>query len=118
MISEHRVIPNEIHEFVIEGPCDVEAVIDVISTRYCSISKGVLWNLSPGTITNLSANDMRRIAHAAKEHAIHSKTAYVGDREVEFGMFRMYETYAELSQVSPLMKVFKNRDEALEWLKA
>jgi len=30
---------------------------------------------------------------------------------------RVYETYAEMAPVPPVMKVFKDRDEAIEWLK-
>ena len=59
---------------------------------------------------------MRRIASAAKENAVHKKTAYCVGEAVEFGLFRMYESYAELSDVSPEMKVFQNREEALQWL--
>jgi len=101
---------------MIEGAANVDEVIDIIRTRYSSISRGVLWNMSAGSNSNLTHDDMRRIAMAAREHAVHDKTAYFGSVDLEFGMFRMYQTHAELEHVRPVMKVFRDRDEAIQWL--
>ncbi|WP_372797426.1 hypothetical protein [Pontiella sp.] len=117
MIFENQIIPREIHEFVIEGPCDIQEVIRIIETRYPAISKGILWNVTAGSLAHLGPADMRLIANTAKMHAVHKKTAYVGMEAGDFGKFRQYETHAELSEVPTVMKVFHDADEALEWLK-
>ena len=49
MIKEHPVIPGEIHEFIITGDSDADEIVQTISAKYSSISKGVLWNLLDGT---------------------------------------------------------------------
>jgi hypothetical protein len=117
MIMQHSIIPGEITEFVMEGTCDVDEVLSVVKSEYNAISKGILWNLSAGSIFNLSPDDMRHIANVVKEHAVHKKTAYFGSIDLEFGLLRMYEAYAKMECVPPVMKVFRDRNEAIEWLK-
>ena len=118
MITKNWVVPGEISEFVIEGTCDVDEVVNTINAKYCSISKGVLWNLSRGSISNFTTNDISRIAMAVKGHVVHNKTALFALADLNFGLFRMYETLAELENVTHVIKVFRNRDEAIQWLMA
>ena len=117
MITRHTIIPEEITEFVIRGQCDVDEVINIVKSQYCAISKGILWNLSEGSISRFTEDDMRRIAQIVRKHAMHDRTAYFGSVDLEFGLLRVYETYAEMETVPPVMNVFKDRDEAIEWLK-
>jgi dihydrodipicolinate synthase/N-acetylneuraminate lyase len=117
MITQHSIIPGEITEFVMEGACDVDEVLNIIKSQYRTISKGILWNLSAGSISNLNPDDMRRIANMVREHAMHKKTAYFGSVDLEFGLLRTYEAYAEMECVPPVMKVYRDRNEAIEWLK-
>jgi hypothetical protein len=100
-----------------EGNCVLEEVLDIIRTQYCNISTGVLWNFTKGSNINLSTDDMTLIANIAKKHAIHKRTAYIGSIDLEYGLLRMYEAYAEIAHVLPTMKVFRDRDAAIQWLK-
>lgn len=100
-----------------EGNCDIEEVLDIISSQYCKASRGILWNFTFGSNANLSADDMTRIAKMVKKYAIHKKTAYVGSEDLEYGIMRMYSVYAEMESVSPVMKVFRDRDAAIQWIK-
>jgi hypothetical protein len=117
MIKPNVIEPGSIVEFIMEGDCELEEVLDIISTQYCNISTGVLWNFTKGSNVNLRADDMTLIAKMVKKHAIHKRTAYVGSIDLEYGLLRMYETYAEMASVSPAMKVFRDRDAAIQWLK-
>lgn len=116
MIKTNIVEPGSIVEFIVEGKSTLDEVLDIISSQYCNISKGVLWNFNNGSNLNLSANDMIRIAQMVKKCAIHKRTAYVGSEDVEFGLLRMYETYASIQSVPPVMKVFRDRTEAIKWI--
>jgi hypothetical protein len=116
MINTNIIEPGSIVEFIMEGVCVIEEVIDIIGSQYCNISKGVLWNFTNGSNANLSTDDMTRIAQMVKKHAIHKKTAYVGSADLEFGILRMYETYAVIQSVPPVMKVFRDRTDAIKWL--
>ena len=68
MINMHIIEPGSVVEFIMEGLCDLEEVLDIISTQYCNISKGVLWNFTNGSNANLSTDDMTRIAEMVKKH--------------------------------------------------
>lgn len=61
-------------------------------------------NFNHASNANLSATDMIRIAQRAKEHAVHQKTAYIALNDFEFSLLRMYESYAEMQSVGPVMK--------------
>jgi hypothetical protein len=117
MIKTNIIEAGSIVEFIMEGNCVLEEVLDIISTQYCNFSTGVLWNFSEGSNINLSTEDMKLIANMAKKHAIHRRTAYIGSIDLEYGLLRMYEAYAEMAHVSPTMKVFRHRDAAMQWLK-
>lgn len=117
MISLNHILAGEITEFIIHGDCDVDEVVAVIEGGYAGSTKGVLWNLSSGTISNLSQDDIVRIAKAGKRYSRHKRTAFTGSEDLEFGMFRMYESHAKREGIDIELKVFRLRDEAIEWLK-
>jgi len=117
VIKKNVIEPDSIVEFLLEGDADVDEILGVIQNQYLCISTGVLWNFVAGSNLTLSADDMQRIAQMVKKHSRHRKTAYLGATDVEFGLLRMYEVYAEMLAVQPIMKVFRSRDEAVEWLK-
>lgn len=118
MIKTNIIEPGSVVEFIMHGPCDLQEVLEIISSQYSTISQGIVWNFSQGSNENLSTNDMMCIAKMVKKYAIHKKTAYVGPKDVEFGILRMYEIYAEMQAVPPVMRVFRNRADALQWIRA
>ncbi len=116
MIKTNIIEPGSIVEFVLDGQSSLDEVLAIINSHYCNFSKGVLWNYKDGSNLSLSANDMTRIAQMVKKCAIHKKTAYVCSADVEFGILRMYSVYASMEHVSPTMKIFRDRAEAIEWI--
>lgn len=116
MIKTNIIKPDEIIEFILEGESVLQEVLDTIRAHYGQFSTGVIWNFTHGSNINLSANDMVQIAKCVKEHASHNRTAYIGPNDLEFGLLRMYESYARFEDVAPLIKVFRTRDEALAWI--
>ncbi len=117
MITKYSIIPGKITEFVVEDTYDVDDVLKIIKNEYPKITQGILWNYTASNFSDPIPISFHRIALAVKEHAIHKKTAYLGPTDLKFGLLRMYETYSEIEKVAPLMKVFRDREEAIEWLK-
>ena len=117
MITQHSIIPGEIVEFVTEGTYDVDDLLNIVKNQYPAISKGILWNVSSGVFSDPSPDVMQRLAVAVREHGVHKKTAYFGPTDIRFGLLRMFETYSEMKNVSPEMEVFRDRNEAIKWLK-
>ena len=116
MITQNWIVPKEISEFLIEETFNAEEVVNTIKDKYRSISKGVLWNVTVGSISNITIDDMQQIATAVKNYASHDKTAFLGSLDLDFGLLRMYEAYAEMENIAHMMKVFRDRDEAIKWL--
>ena len=51
--------------------------------------------------------------------ALTSKLAIIATADLHFGLARMYETYRETArQGTKLVRVFRDRNEALQWLRA
>ncbi|HKJ82475.1 MAG TPA: hypothetical protein VJ961_00470 [Mariprofundaceae bacterium] len=117
MIRQNEIVSGEIREFIMEGVCDLNEITKAIEKHYHGGLKGVLWNASDAQISHFTASEMRTIAYVAKQHTSHRKTAYCSPNDSQFGILRMYEAYAEIGEVAPLMMVFRERDEAIEWLK-
>ena len=116
MIKQRTLVPGKIIEFIIEGNCTLGEVLDIVQNHYGSISESVLWNLAAGSNSLLTSADMVRIAQTVKKNAVHTRAAYVCPDDLEFGLFRMYQSHAEIEGVSTGMKVFRTREEALLWL--
>jgi hypothetical protein len=117
MIKTNIIEPGSIVEFLVEGNSNIQEILDIISNQYRNFSTGILWNFAKGSNSSLSPDEMIRIANMVKKHAIHKRTAYIGSVDLEYGILRMYEAYAETSAVAPEMKVFRDRNEALQWIK-
>lgn len=117
MIVYKEIAPGEIEEFIITGACTTDEITAMIANRYREGLKGVLWNLSDPNVSNLNADDMRTIAQVAEQHAVHKKTAHYSPHDLQFGLLRMYEGYAEMGALAPQMMAFRDRDKAIEWLK-
>lgn len=111
----HEIVPGEIIELVIEGTCDADGIILAMQAHYHRGLKGVLWNVSEADL-QLSADGMQAIAEAGRQCATHRRTAHYSPHNLQFGLLRMYEAYAELGKVAPTLMAFRDRDEAIAWL--
>lgn len=81
----------------------------------------LLWDFTRADLSGLSTEDLQGIVAGARRLA-HlrpaGKTAIVAQSSLEFGMGRMYETFTEIWKHPIPHRVFKSREEALEWLQS
>lgn len=117
MIVRSTIEEGEIVEFSWSGTVALDKISDLIARKYPSIEKNVLWNFEQTDACGINRGDMRQIAKAAKEHARHEKTAFVGLTNAVFASLRMYEAHAEMTCVPTCTRVFKSREEAIQWLR-
>lgn len=117
MIEQKILQDEEITEFIVEGEYTTDDVIETIKNTYKDITKYVLWNCRSGHISNLDSNEMKRIASVAKKHSVHEKTAFVASSDLMFGLLRMYETHSRIENVPLSMQVFRERSDAIKWLR-
>lgn len=70
---------------------------------------------------HLSINDMERIAHYLEKSGStypHPHIAYYVVNDFQFGMARMFQTHVEFAEHPVVIRVFRNRDKALQFLKS
>ena len=80
----------------------------------------VIWDIRRGSISGISADDIRMLVSAGAPHADRrrgGRTAIVCFHDVDFGVSRMFEIVAELQHIPFEIKVFRQMDAATRWLK-
>ncbi len=76
-----------------------------------------LWDFRNAHIARIQASDLMALARFVALHLerLGKRTAIVVGRDVDYGVARMWEGYAE--QAAPQeRRVFRDRDEAMAWL--
>jgi hypothetical protein len=77
-----------------------------------------LWDLTRGTIDGGTSDDIQALAAAIGKrlnHDDHHKVAIAAPQDLAYGLARMYEAYT--GELPTELKVFRSKDEALDWLK-
>ena len=67
------------------------------------------------TTVEMSGTEVRTVANT-KVFSSNSKIALVVFSPAVFGMGRLFETYSEMSKVSPQVRIFYDLPSALKWL--
>ncbi len=79
---------------------------------------GVLWDLSEANASRMTSNDIRTIAGQnkarLKKKGVRYRVAFLAPRDIEYGLSRMYEMFADASLVEN--RVFRTPEEARQWL--
>jgi len=106
--------------FTVHGALTADEIIKYSAEQYGSNpTKLVLWDVLNGSVNNIDTQDFQKIAAAVKpytEKRVGGKTAFVGEFDADFGMGRMYETYAAMENIPVMYRTFRDRQEALDWL--
>jgi len=119
-ISSSRDMARALTVVKVQGSVSAQQVRDQIvgfltgePTRY------VIWDVRDGSLSQLSAEDMRMLVTAGAPHAHRrtgGRTAIICATDVDFGMGRMFQTIASLQHVPFEIRVFRDTDEAMSWL--
>ncbi|MBU0768680.1 MAG: hypothetical protein KJ687_06290 [Proteobacteria bacterium] len=98
-------------------------IIRVIESFYKeNPTKNIIWNFRDAdtdALLSLSYNELKDIVRFTKQHEAlrrSGKTALVVSTDLAFGLGRMYDTLAEIENLSHSVKVFRSMDEAIKWL--
>lgn len=106
------------------GDLSSDEVIGVINEHYSNgIVKNVIWDLTEGSLANITKEGFKAIAKATLESLASGarqggRTAFVGDKTAEYGLMRMYTAIAEMTGVKTQYNVFRTIDEAVIWLES
>ena len=102
------------------GEADAPMVLaEILSFLLVAPTRQVLWDIRLGILTEMSPNALRMIVHRAGPFARvrdGGQTAIVCSRDVDFGLCRMFQTFAEQSKIPFEIHVSRDIDEARRWL--
>ena len=108
--------------FDVNGEVNVEQVLDqLIPFLTETPTPLVIWSIGEGGMKGLSGADLRRIVDVAAPFSASragGRTAIVCMDDLDYGLSRMFQTLAELYPIPFEMRVFRDLNEALAWLKA
>ncbi len=81
----------------------------------------VIWDLTEGTMRALSSDRLEKIMDSispASKKRTGGKTAGVAPADIDFGLARMFQVFAELSGYKPSVRIFRELKEAVDWTTA
>src|SRR5688572_32924018 len=106
--------------FTIVGEADAHEVLtSVLAFLQEAPTQQVLWDIRGGKLTALSTYDLKMIVDRAgpfTDVRAGGQTAIVVTREVDFGLCRMFQAFAEMAEVPFAILVARDIDEAQRWL--
>ena len=105
---------------VATGQVTEEDVITTVKSFYAGkTTELILWDLSQAdmvTITPAVIQQIIKITAKTSANRRRGKTAAAAPSDLKFGLGRMAESYAELEALPFNYRVFRSRQEALQWL--
>ena len=106
--------------FTVIGVLSFDDALPVVKAFYEGVpTKNVLWDLSETTDVQFTSQEVEEIASIGVRYdskRASGKTAFLAQKDVLFGLSRMFEIQSILKQSPHSVMVFRNRNEAFEWL--
>ena len=111
---------GDLSVFAVNGELTADEIIERVEEYYTKHpTKLVLWIMGDVDLSAITREGIERIIQTAKKNTgkrKEGKTAIVGSKDIEYGLARMYEAYAGFENLPYEYKIFKEVDEAKEWL--
>jgi len=112
----------ELTIFAVNDEVEAEQVLkEIILFLTGTPTQLVLWDIRQGTLERISPSDLRMIVERASPFAGRRKggrTAIVCTTDLNFGLSRMFQIFAELMQIPFEIHVARNVEDAKKWLYA
>ena len=106
----------------VEGNATFDEAMEAIKKYYSGkTTPNLLWDFSAGSLVKLSPDQITLLAEYIQRVSggrITGKTAGLVSHDVDFGLARVFETLFESSSYKPLIRIFRNSDDAMRWLRA
>jgi hypothetical protein len=111
---------GDLSVFTVNGELTADEIIERVEEYYTKHpTKLVLWIMGDVDLSAITREGIERIIQTAKKNTgkrKEGKTAIVGSKDIEYGLARMYEAYTGFENLPYEYKIFKDVDEAKEWL--
>jgi len=117
MISVEYLFDGNVTKFLVVGSPTVEELAAHMEKYYPLVKKAIIWDFSKAETSRFTKVDMKRLSGLSSKLTHHERTAIVGSDDLQFGMVRMYEVYAEMDREPVLMMPFRTIEEAIVFVK-
>ena len=81
----------------------------------------LLWDMSQADVSHVTPDILRNFAKKSAILGVNrqgGRTAVVAPKDLQYGLARMSEVFLEAESAPFSFRVFRTRDEALQWLRA
>jgi len=122
MAQIERILKKEedLTVFNITGDLGFEEIIDLVDLTYSSeITLNILIDLTCADTKSLTSEQIAKISDHSKKYShlrSEGKTAYIVNKDLDYGLARMYQIHTELKGHHEAHGVFRSLEEAISWL--
>jgi hypothetical protein len=120
MVRKSHFAEAQLTTYVAAGPLTANDVSKtVVSCLTENPTRLVIWDVREASFSNVTGDDLRKVVINARplaESRAGGKTAIVCSRGADYGLARLFQTYAELYEAPIDIKVFDSMDDATAWL--
>jgi hypothetical protein len=120
VITKSVEVEKDLTLFTVTGETDAEQILSqILALLKEEPTRLVLWDIRAGDLSGVSNSDLKAIVHSARPFADSRKggrIAIVCSRDIDYGLGRMLQTFAELLQAPFEILVSRNMEEARQWL--
>ena len=103
----------------ITGEVTVDELIGLVKGFNENPTRLVQWDMSGAELSGTTQGDIRALIEGATTLATNrpaGKTAVIAPMDIQFGLGRMSEAYAEITKLPFELRVFRTEVEAQQWL--
>lgn len=106
----------------VKGPVSEADMDDALEKFYMQDPTTLLlWDMSQAEVSHVTPERLQKFIKKSAELEVHrqgGRTAIVASEDLQFGLARMSEIFAEIESVPYSFNAFRSREEALQWLKS
>ena len=119
-ISTSVDMDRELTTFEVKGTLTADEIIRKVEEYYSMHpTKLVLWVMEHAATAGITSEEIEKIILTAKKNSgsrKEGKTAIVGPKDIEYGLGRMYQAYADIESMPYEYKIFREVEDAKNWL--
>jgi hypothetical protein len=121
-----KITRNEYRDLTLHdvtGSVSEEEMYDALDNFYKREPTALLlWDMSQADVSHVTPDILQRFVRKSTElevrHQRGSRIAVVASEDLQYGLARMSEVFAELESAPYSFRVFRSHQEALQWLKS